>query len=337
MKRAGPAALLLAWYGRNARDLPWRRTNDPYRIWLSEVMLQQTRATAAIPFYERFLCRFPTLAALAGAGEPEVLALWSGLGYYSRARNLLRAARHAAATGLPDDFEGLRQLPGVGEYTAAAVASIAFHRPVAVLDGNVMRVVARVEADAGDTGSPGTRERFRRIAQGWLDPADPGGFNQALMELGATICLPRNPLCARCPIAALCAARARGIVDQLPVRPARREPVQVEAVLVVVRRGRRVLLRQRPAASGRMAGFWDLPAPEDLPGISPQPALGRFRHSITHHRYSFAVCPASLRGKPQGAEFRWFDPQRIVEIPLSTTARKGLQIAGILTVPPRVL
>jgi A/G-specific adenine glycosylase len=335
VKRAGPAALLLAWYGRNARDLPWRRTNDPYRIWLSEVMLQQTRAAAAIPFYERFLYRFPTLAALAGAEESEVLALWSGLGYYSRARNLLRAARHAA-TGLPDDFEGLRKLPGVGEYTAAAVASIAFHRPVAVLDGNVLRVVARVEADAGDTGSPGTRERFRRITQAWLDPADPGGFNQALMELGATICLPRNPLCSCCPIAALCAARARGIAEQLPVRPVRREPVQIEAVLVVARRGRRVLLRQRPAASGRMAGFWDLPATGDLPGIRPGPALGRFRHSITHHRYTFAVCPASLRGKPRGGEFRWFDPQRIVEIPLSTTARKGLQIAGILTPRSRV-
>lgn len=336
MKPAGPAALLLAWYRRNARDLPWRRTTDPYRIWLSEVMLQQTRAAAAIPFYERFLSRFPTLAALAGAEEPEVLTLWSGLGYYSRARNLLRAARHAAATGLPDDFEGLRKLPGVGEYTAAAVASIAFRRPVAVLDGNVMRVVARVVADAGDTGSPGTRERFRGIAQAWLDPADPGGFNQALMELGATVCLPRHPLCARCPMAALCAARARGIVEQLPVRPARPEPVQIKAVLVVARRGRRVLLRQRPAASGRMAGFWDLPAPEDLPGIRPGPSLGRFRHSITHHRYTFAVCPATLRGKPRGSEFRWFDPQRIVEIPLSTTARKGLQIAGILTPPARV-
>src|SRR5690349_5158936 len=196
------AGLLGAWYARGHRDLPWRSTGDPYRIWVSEIMLQQTRAQAVIPYYERFLTRFPSVPALAAAKEDEVLALWSGLGYYSRARNLLRAARQIAAAGsFPSDYDAIRALPGIGDYTAAAVASIAFGRPHAVLDGNVLRVVARMENDAADIRSSRTRERFREIAQSWLDPRDPGHFNQALMELGATVCLPRNPLCLVCPLA----------------------------------------------------------------------------------------------------------------------------------------
>src|ERR1022692_3572726 len=171
-------SLLLAWYARGHRDLPWRHTRDPYSIWVSEIMLQQTRAQAVIPYYRRFLERFPAIAALAAAAEDDVLALWSGLGYYSRARNLRRAAQQiAAAGGFPRDFAGLRALPGIGDYTAAAVGS------------NVLRVVARVTNDAGDISAGRTRERFREIAQQWLDPREPGQFNQALMELGATVCL----------------------------------------------------------------------------------------------------------------------------------------------------
>ena len=206
-KAPGPAArigrLLLAWYARGHRDLPWRDTRDPYRIWVSEIMLQQTRAQAVIPYYHRFLERFPSVEALAAAAEDEVLALWSGLGYYSRARNLRLAARQIVDSGgFPRSYEGIRGLPGIGDYTAAAVASIAFDLPYAVLDGNVLRVVARVANDAADISAARTRERFRAMAQGWLDAAiEPGHFNQALMELGATVCLPRKPLCLVCPLA----------------------------------------------------------------------------------------------------------------------------------------
>src|SRR6516225_9136666 len=199
------AEALLAWYRRGHRDLPWRRTRDPFRIWVSEIMLQQTRAQAVIPYFERFLARFPDVESLARADEEEVLTLWSGLGYYSRARNLRGAAIvMRAAGGFPRDYAAIRQLPGVGEYTASAIASIAFGLPHAVLDGNVLRVVARVENDFSDIASPATRERFRSLVQKWLDQRYPGEFNQALMELGAMVCLPRNPSCLVCPLAACC-------------------------------------------------------------------------------------------------------------------------------------
>jgi A/G-specific adenine glycosylase len=302
---------------------------DPYPIWVSEIMLQQTRAQAVIPYYQRFLKRFPTVDALAAAAEPDVLALWSGLGYYSRARNLWRAARKmVAAGGFPREFAGLRALPGIGDYTAAAIASIAFGLPHAVLDGNVLRVVARVENDAADIDAARTRERFRAIAQEWLDPQQPGQFNQALMELGATVCLPRNPLCLVCPLAACCRGREAGTVDQLPVKLRQTAPVRIEGVLLVVRQRGRILLRQRDAAARRMAGFWDLPSPEDLPGARLGKHLGEIRHTITHHRYTLAVRSAAV--DVSGPEYRWFRPAELTGIPLSTTARKALQVAGML-------
>ncbi len=320
--------LLLRWYRKGHRDLPWRASSDPYRIWVSEIMLQQTRAQAVIPYYERFLARFPTLPALAAAAEEEVLTAWSGLGYYSRARNLRRAAQRIAANGgFPSDYESIRALPGIGDYTAAAIASIAFGLPHAVLDGNVMRVIARVENDASDISSSRTRERFRGIAQGWLDAADPGAFNQALMEAGATICLPKNPLCLLCPLAAVCKAREQGTTSQLPVKLRRTLPVEIEGVLLVIRNRGRVLLRQRPRDDRRMAGFWDLPTPEDLPEASMGASFGEIRHTITHHHYRFEVVAATLRGKQDG--LRWFEPVQFAEIPLSTIARKALKRAGI--------
>jgi A/G-specific adenine glycosylase len=323
------SALLLDWYRGGHRDLPWRRTSDPYRIWVSEIMLQQTRAQAVIPYYERFLARFPTVEALAASHEDEVLALWAGLGYYSRARNLRRAAWQIAASGgFPRDYDAIRALPGIGDYTAAAIASIAFELPHAVLDGNVLRVVARLENDPADIGAVRTRQRFRATAQSWLDTRAPGAFNQALMELGATVCLPKNPLCQLCPLATRCRARAAGTTAQLPVKLRRKEPVQIEAALLIIRQGRRVLLRRRHASARRMAGFWDLPAPEDLPAARTGRTLGEFRHTITHHHYTFTVLAA--RGRPIGTDYEWFEPARLVEIPLSTTARKALKLAGIL-------
>lgn len=288
-------------------------------------MLQQTRAQAVIPYYERFLRRFPTVEALAAANEEEVLTLWAGLGYYSRARNLRMAAqRVVSGNGFPRDYDGLRALPGVGDYTASAVASIAFGAPHAVVDGNVLRVVARVENDAADIGAPRTRARFGEIAQQWLDRKEPGVFNQALMELGATVCLPKNPECAACPLKGLCKACAAGTAGQLPVKLRRATPVNIEDTLLVVRRGGRILLRQREADAGRMAGFWELPTLAEIPKARVQRTFGEIRHTITHHRYRLRVAMAAARA-PEGP-FRWFQEGEMETVPLSTTARKALDL-----------
>jgi A/G-specific adenine glycosylase len=328
------AQLLLAWYRHGHRDLPWRSSRDPYRIWISEIMLQQTRAQAVIPYYRRFLERFPTVEALAAAAEHEVLTLWSGLGYYSRARNLLRAAREIAAAGaFPTSCAALGTLPGIGEYTAAAIASIAFGEACAVVDGNVLRVVARVENDAADIAGARTRARFRAVAESWLDSHDPGTFNQALMELGATVCLPRNPLCLLCPLASSCQARQHGTASQLPVKLRRTEPVALEEVLLLARSRRGILLRLREPDARCMAGFWDLPSPEHLPFARVGRTLGAFRHTITHHHYTFTVKEAQLGRRAThtsgGAVLRWFRAAEYFEIPLSTTARKALKLAGV--------
>ena len=321
--------LLLEWYARGHRDLPWRKSRDPYAIWVSEIMLQQTRAQAVIPYYHRFLSLFPTVEALARASEQDVLAAWSGLGYYSRARNLRRAAQRICEAGsFPRDYDSLRGLPGVGDYSAAAIASIAFAQPHVVVDGNVLRVVARVEADAADISSARTRERFRSVAQSWLDPGNAGRFNQALMELGATVCLPQKPLCLLCPLSAVCQARSLGTVEQLPVKLKKTTAVKLDGTLLVVRRQGRVLLRLRESDARRMAGFWELPSPEHLPSARLKEEIGDFRHTITHHHYTFKVVMASV-SRPRGA-FEWFEPVHMVNIPLSTTARKALELAKII-------
>ncbi|HEY6004891.1 MAG TPA: A/G-specific adenine glycosylase, partial [Anaeromyxobacter sp.] len=212
-RRAALRRRLLAWWDAGHRKLPWRfpqRAADPYRVWLAEVMLQQTRVATVIPYYERFLERFPTLEALAAAREDDVLALWGGLGYYARGRNLAAAAREAMARhgGLPASLEALRALPGFGPYTAGAVASIAFAIPAAAVDGNVARVLARLEAVRGDPSGKRFRARIDALARELVDRERPGDLNQALMELGATLCSRRAPACRRCPMAPLCAARA---------------------------------------------------------------------------------------------------------------------------------
>ena len=263
---------------------------------------------------------------MAAAAEQDVLALWAGLGYYSRARNLRRAAQTvAAAGGFPRDYPSIRALPGIGDYTAAAIASIAFGLPYAAVDGNVLRVVARAENDSADIAAPRTRERFRAIVRQWMGRSQPAVFNQALMELGATVCLPANPLCRECPIARNCHALQAGTASQLPVKLRKTEPVAIAAELLLVRRGDRVLLRQKEAGARRMAGFWELPSPEELRGARAGKSLGEFRHTITHHRYTLTVRSASA-GKP-GPEFRWFSAAELAEIPLSTIARKALKLA----------
>jgi A/G-specific adenine glycosylase len=318
---------LLAWYDAARRDLPWRRTSNPYHIWLSEIMLQQTRVAAVIPYYERFLARFPTVAVLAAAPEQEVLAAWSGLGYYSRARNLHRAARQIAARGaFPSSYEEIRALPGIGDYTAAAIASIGFGLPHAVVDGNVLRVIARYTAEPGDVGVTAVRKRLHAVAQSLLDTARPGDFNQAMMELGATVCLPREPQCLLCPVTRGCRARQLGQQREFPVKTRKPAIVRLERTVLVVERDGALLLWRRAATSRRLAGFWELPEREQLPGAVVGEPWGEIRHGITVHSYRIAVCPARVEFAPAG--FEWISWEKLAELPLSTVARKALACAG---------
>jgi A/G-specific adenine glycosylase len=315
----------MRWYDAGRRDLPWRRTRDPYGVWVSEIMLQQTRVEAVMPYYERFLRRFPNVEALAGGAEHDLLAAWGGLGYYSRARNLQKAARLIVERGsFPDTYESLRELPGIGGYTAAAIASIAFDLPHAVLDGNVMRVLARLTNDNGDIKANGTRQRLQEVAGGWLDPQRPGTFNQALMELGATICTPRAPDCAACPVRGACQAHRLGTQRDLPVKRAGPAKRRIEKTLYVIERRGKLVLWQRPPGSPRMAGFWELPDDETLPNLAAGDILGRFRHTITNHNYVFTVRIAPAGRLP--AAHTWWDIAALPLLPLSTTARKALRL-----------
>lgn len=324
--------LLSAWYAKARRDLPWRKTRDPWRILVSEVMLQQTRVNAVLPYYERFLARFPDPRTLAAAGDQELLALWSGLGYYTRARNLKKAAETIAARGsFPATHDEIRALAGVGDYTAAAIASIAFGLPHAVLDGNVLRVLSRVAAERGDINSSQVRVRLREAAQRLLDSRRPGDANQALMELGATVCLPRNPQCLLCPWRDFCRARAEGIQAELPIKGRRREPVKLAVALVVAQRGGSVLLRQRGPAEKRLAGFWELPEKRDLPNAKGIEPVGSFRHSITRHDYAIEVLRAKVGKAPRA--FVWWPTVELAGVPLATTARKALELAGVIPLP----
>ncbi|MGA3188276.1 MAG: A/G-specific adenine glycosylase [Bryobacteraceae bacterium] len=305
---------LARWYDRHKRSLPWRETADPHAIWISEIMLQQTRVAAVIPYYQRFLARYPDAAALAQAPEEEVLTLWSGLGYYSRARNLQKAARQIVELGaFPPTHAGIRALAGVGDYTAAAVASIAFGLPHAVVDGNVRRVIARITNGKG---------KAQEVADLLLDRKNPSRSNQALMELGATVCVPRDPHCGECPIAAECEARKLGTQNELPEKRTKPTPVHLKRVLLVIKRKGEVLL----APSTRVQDFWDLPEPFEGARIGVR--LGEFSHTITHRHYRFTVHEALARATPES--FRWFGLEGIDGIPLSTTAKKGLLYAALI-------
>lgn len=253
---------LLRWYRENARDLPWRKTQDPYRVWVSEIMLQQTRVAAVLGYYARFLAAFPTVGALASAPEDRLMKLWEGLGYYSRARNLQKAAKLVAERGgFPDTYDGLLALPGVGEYTAAAIASASFARREAAVDGNVLRVVARLTDLRDDIALPQTKRAVRAQVQAVFPEAEPDVrvFNQALMELGATVCVPNGPpKCPSCPVRDLCLGRIRGTAEGLPVKaPKKARRTEEKTVFLLLREGR-IALRKRPA-SGLLAGLWEFP------------------------------------------------------------------------------
>ena len=287
------AAATLDWFRQNRRPLPFRETTDPYRVWVSEVMLQQTRVEAITARYREFVARFPDVGTLAAAPEDEVLAAWAGLGYYGRARSLHRAARQVAAAGaFPDDLAGFRALPGVGEYTAAAVRSIAAGERVAAVDGNVRRVVARLFAVPGRPGRRAFEYPVRRRAEELLAAAEapPGEWNQALMELGALLCAPAAPRCADCPAAAECRARALGATDRFPERPPRRPPVPVRLAqgLVFDGSGRMLVFRRRETP---LRGLWELPGGDCRGGESPAAALVREARA----RYDLPLTPATPR------------------------------------------
>lgn len=299
---------LLRWYDGAARDLPWRRTRDPYHIWVSEIMLQQTRVGAVLEHYRNFVARFPSVASLASARESAVLAAWSGLGYYRRARALHAAAKTLVREHggkLPQTVEGLRQLPGVGRYTAAAIASIAFGEKTAVVDGNVERVLRRVFA------LPPKSDAWE-IANRLISAERPGDFNQAVMELGATVCLPGQPNCAACPIATFCRTKGPGTA----ARPVRRGRARLTYALA--RRGDLVLLVRRPAASARMPGMWELPEVE-ANGARP---LFRLKHAITDTDYTADIVAAEA---PLGRRGRWVPLSRAFELPLTGLCRKVLR------------
>ena len=347
-RRAALRAALLTWYRTHRRDLPWRRTRDPYAIWVSEAMLQQTRVETVIPYYERFLARFPDVAALATADLDDVTALWAGLGYYSRARNLHRAARllmECHAGRLPDDVDALRELPGVGRYTAGALASIAFDKPAPIVDGNVARVLARLLAIEGDLRSSANQARLWSEAEALARGDDPGALNQGLMELGATVCTPRAPRCSACPCVRHCAARAQGRVEELPVRARSTAVSRVDGVAAFLVRHDRVLAVQRPQR-GLLGGLWELPGGELHDGEVPARALerilregvgldlrraeplGTIEHAFTHrqlrvHVYRGAVDAGRVRRKGWDAH-RWVSRSAFAELPLGGPTRKAL-------------
>jgi A/G-specific adenine glycosylase len=262
---SGLAVLLLAWYDQNARDLPWRRDPTPYRVWVSEMMLMQTRVETVIPYFERFIAALPDVRALGNADESAVLKLWEGLGYYSRARNLQKAAQMVVERyggALPCDRAELRKLPGIGDYASGAIASIAFGRLEEAVDGNVLRVLSRVYFIREDIGNPAVKNRFRELARALVPTDRPGDFNQALMDLGATVCLPgAAPRCDACPLVPCCSGLQEGAQGELPVQSAKKPRALQEITVLIVQCRGRALLMQRPK-KGLLAGLWGPPMTE---------------------------------------------------------------------------
>ena len=272
-----PAALLLDWFAGRRRDLPWRKNRSLYRVWLAEVMLQQTRVAAAEGYYRRFLKRFPSLASLAAAPLQEVLKVWQGLGYYSRARHFwlaCRAVKENRGGRIPTDYAEFRKLPGVGDYTAAAVLSIACGKPLPAVDGNALRVVCRWRGIETDVRRSQTRKAVRAFLQEIIPSAAPGEFNEAMMELGALVCTPKNPVCGECPLQTNCHAYRRGLTAVLPFRSKRPPPPLYQVALAVIVRGRRLYIQQRPE-QGHLGGLWEFPGGKCRAGEKPELAVVR--------------------------------------------------------------
>ena len=337
------ARLLLGWYDLHRRDLPWRGIRDPYATWVSETMLQQTRVETVLGYYRRFMERFPSLADLAAAEEAEVLKLWEGLGYYSRARNLLRGARQVAAEYggvLPADPEALRGIAGIGPYTAGAVASIAYGLPVPAVDGNVIRVVSRLRGIRENVGVPSVRRALEKETAALIPPERPGDFNQALMDLGSGVCVPGTPDCDRCPLAGLCDACAAGDADELPLLPRRQPPKEERYDLLILEDGAgRVLLCQR--TERMLQGLWVFPM---VPGehgaaalreeverrLGVRPAglkkLGEAKHVFTHRVWRMRLWLARYKGEAP-AGYLPADADTLRGLPMPAAVRAARQAA----------
>jgi A/G-specific adenine glycosylase len=331
----------LRWYDRQKRDLPWRRTQDPYAIWVSEVMLQQTQVSVVLPYWERFLRRFPDVASLARAPLDDVLAAWRGLGYYARARHLQRAARclvHEHRGRLPASAEALRSLPGFGRYTVGAVASIAFGLPVPVVDGNVARVLSRLFAIDGIPGSPSRERTLWQLAEALVEGERPGDWNQALMELGATVCRPEQPSCLLCPVQRHCQALASGLTDVIPPARPRAARRKLHLAVAVMRRGDSVRLVRRHG-TGLFGGLWELPWVECAAGSeesalasrwpdlrsAPRP-LGKVRRTLTHRDLTLTIFEIPADGPPVDGG-RWATAEEAKSLGVSAAMQAALALA----------
>jgi A/G-specific adenine glycosylase len=353
-------AALLGWFAQFQRDLPWRHSRDPYRIWISEIMLQQTRVAAVIPYYERFLERFRSVRALAAAPEEEVLRMWSGLGYYSRARNLQQAAKQIAAKHggvFPQTKAEVMELAGIGEYTAAAILSIAFGEKLAVLDGNVARVLARLDAVRGDLRRPGRWRSLQNRADELLEGEAAGDWNQALMELGATLCTPRSPQCLLCPVQQFCEARKLGIAGELPEKREKRAGVAVRlAAAVFLDRSGHSLLLLPPAGSHQsgaddhvpslVANLWHFPTTpangdvatavrqllsqqlqvRNWTALKCEP-LAKVRHTVTYRKIELAPFLIRVKKLPSVSGGKAIELNEILEQPISNLTRKVARAA----------
>jgi A/G-specific adenine glycosylase len=341
------APRLLAWFRQHRRDLPWRRDRDAYRIWVSEVMLQQTLVATVVPYFERFLARYPALADLARADEQDVLRLWEGLGYYRRARHLLQAARllnerHAGV--FPSDPEALRGVPGLGDYTRNAVLSQAFDRRLPILEANSVRVLSRLFGREDDPRGGEARRWLWRAAEEVLPAREVGDFNQALMELGALVCTPEKPACEACPAQARCGAFASGRPEDYPRRAPPPTPTQVSEVAVVIRRRGQVLLAQRPANAARWASMWEFPHGEVTDGETHEQAAARLARELTglgvrlgaelttirHGVTRFSITMVCFEAEAEAGGFAstfyergvWSEPGRLGEYPVSSPQRR---------------
>ncbi|MBI2480510.1 MAG: A/G-specific adenine glycosylase [Planctomycetia bacterium] len=336
---------ILVWFQRNSRDLPWRRTRDPYHVWVSEIMLQQTQVVTVIPYFERFIARFPTVAALAAAHEDQVLRLWEGLGYYRRARQLHRAARvivdeHGGV--FPRDAVSVMGLPGIGRYTAGAILSIAFDARAPILEANTIRVFSRLIAYRDDTASTDGQRVLWGAAQDFLPRKNVGDFNQAMMELGSEVCTPREPRCEACPVAILCPTRAQGLQDVIPAAKKKVNYEDVVEACIVVRKNGKVLLR-RCEEGERWAGLWDFPrlASSSQTGAALHRELGdgvreltgydvaigeqlkTIKHGVTRFRITLKCFEAThLSGRKKRGEFVWVRPNQLGAFALSVTGRQ---------------
>ena len=333
--------LLLVWYDANKRDLPWRRTRDPYAVLVSEMMLQQTRVDTVIRYYNDFMGRFPDVYALAHASEADVLNAWKGLGYYSRARNLHRCAKRIAAQcgEFPDTLSGWRALPGVGDYIAAAVMSIALKKPCAAVDGNVLRVISRLNGLNGDIASPAVRKDIKTRVQRMIPQDRASDFTQALMELGALVCKPSSPDCGNCPLTVLCKALAQDAIQQIPVKTHRKAPREVKLVVAAVSCGDALLMECRDE-KGLLAGMWGLPAAELKEGKAPEAlfqekytlalkggiSIGQARHTFTHQRWEMDVQYYEADKFPTEERMEWVRIGSIDEKPVPKAFQKAIDV-----------